>query len=154
MKTKNALFTFDATGGKAIGTHVIGRLPSGARIVNAWYEVLTTFTTASSDAGTIALTTGKDAGDLVAALAVSNAANIWDAGIKSTKVPYGAALSAAADSTYAADPEGNAINYAMKAFERGTPNYITLTADSDVAVVIAGQDVTAGKLVLHVEYVK
>lgn len=153
VKPKLTKFVFDATGGKATGTHVLGKLPAGAKILHAWYNVTTTFTTASADAGTIALTTGKDAGDLVAALAVSNAANIWDAGVHSTKVPHGAVLTGPADGTYGLDPEGNAINYFLKSVERGTPGYIALTADSSVAVVVATQALTAGVLELYLEWV-
>lgn len=73
---------FDATGGKAVGTHDFGpELPSGFRVMKAWTEVQTTFTSASADAGTIALGFPTDAASgLKAALAISDASNFWDAG--------------------------------------------------------------------------
>ena len=45
-------YTFDATGGKAIGTHRLGTLPGGATIRQAFIDVDTTATSAT-DAATI-----------------------------------------------------------------------------------------------------
>ena len=52
-------------------------VPAGARVIGGWYEVLTTFTTAGADGGTIALSL-VGANDLVTAIAVSDASNPWD----------------------------------------------------------------------------
>lgn len=70
-----------AVQGGAIGVKELGALlPAGAIITQAYYEVLTTFVTASADAGTIALKAGSTT--LVTAVAVSDGSNPWDAGIK------------------------------------------------------------------------
>lgn len=72
--------TFDATDGKAIGTHLLDAyIPDNALIVRTGYEVLTTFTSAT-DAGTIALGVATDA-TFRSALAISNGANPFDAGL-------------------------------------------------------------------------
>jgi hypothetical protein len=79
---KVATGNFDvALNGGAIGVYELGvKLPAGAIITRSYYEVLTTFVTAGSDAGTIALKVG--AVDLKAAIAVSDVSNPWDAGRK------------------------------------------------------------------------
>lgn len=60
-REKIAKVTFDATGGKAIGSYETNLVvPKGAIITDCFYDVTTTFTTASNDAGTIALTTGQN----------------------------------------------------------------------------------------------
>lgn len=80
----------DATDGKAVGTHNLVdyttgeeiELPEGAYIVDGFYDVLTTFTSAGADAGTIALGVATDTMVTKTAVAISNGANPWDAGIK------------------------------------------------------------------------
>jgi len=89
---------FNATGGKAIGTHELvgGSLPSGAVIVQRDYYVITTFTSAT-DAATIALgVTTQDDDCLKTALAISNVANPWDAGVFVPAVPAAAIMTTAA----------------------------------------------------------
>jgi hypothetical protein len=77
---RSVQFEFDATGGKAIGTHDLGiDLPAGAVLLYSHYEVITTFTSAT-DAATIALTAGS--GTIKGAVAISNGANPWDDGLK------------------------------------------------------------------------
>lgn len=69
---------FDATGGKAIGTHNFKDLagndlviPDNSRIIDGFYEVTTTFVSAT-DAGTIALSIATDdVAGLKAAVAIS-----------------------------------------------------------------------------------
>jgi len=79
--------TFDATGGKASGAAYAltgGALPDNAIVVRARYNVTTTFTSATTpDGATIALgiqQTGEETG-IVAAIAINDASNPWDAGI-------------------------------------------------------------------------
>lgn len=147
-----AKYNYDDNGG-TIGTYELGAtIPSGAIVTRVFYNVNTTFTTAGADAGTIAIQI-ESANDVVAALAVSNAANIWDAGIHSTKVPFGAVASAAADGSYALDPEGGIINDVGNLKERGTPPYIITTEDRGLSVLVATQNVTAGDMDIYVEYV-
>jgi len=89
---------FNATGGKAIGTHELvgGSLPSGAVIVQRDYYVITTFTSAT-DAGTIALgVTTQDDNCLKTAVAISDGANPYDAGVFIPAVPAAAIMTTAA----------------------------------------------------------
>jgi len=147
-----AKYNYDDNGG-TIGTYGLGAIiPDGAIVTRAFYNVNTTFTTDGADAGTIAIQL-EAANDIVSALTVSNAACIWDAGIHSTKVPFGAVASALADGTYAADPEGGIINDVGNLKEQGTPPYIITTEDRELSVVVATQDVTAGDMDIYVEYV-
>lgn len=75
-----AVATFDATDGKVIGTHLLDAyIPDNALIIRTGYEVLTTFTSAT-DAGTIALGVATDV-TFRSALAISNGANPFDAGL-------------------------------------------------------------------------
>src|SRR5688572_9982316 len=81
---KIAVATFDPsanTGERTIAAHGLGvYLPDNAIITRAWVDVVTTFTSAGADAGTIALH-AQAANDIVAAIAISDASNVWDAGI-------------------------------------------------------------------------
>lgn len=118
-----AVGTFDATGGKNIGAYSMGaKVPAKAMITRAWYKVTTTFTSAGADAGTIAIH-AESADDIVAAIAISNGGNPWDAG----------------------KHEGIEIDTAATAVET--------TADRTLTVTVGAQNLTAGKLVLWVEYV-
>lgn len=116
-----------ATDGGTIGTINLrgGKLPNNAIVTNAWYEVTTTFTTAGSDAGTIALGIATDdATGIEGATAVSAMGDIWDAGIHGTDL----------------DPST-------------TTTFTTkTTAERNVIMTIATQNVTAGALVLHLEF--
>lgn len=118
--------TFDATGGKAVASYGLGVvLPDNAIITRSWYEVITTFTSAGADAGTIALgIPTDDVAGIVAALAISNGGNIWDAGL------------------HEGIQDGAAANMSVKT-----------TAARELTADVAVQDLTAGKLVLFCEYV-
>lgn len=126
------------TGERTVGAHGLGvYLPDNAVITRAWYDVITTFTTAGADAGTIALSV-QAANDIVAAIAVSAAGDVYDAGIRGTKL-----------GTYALD--GNALSQiAMGAAVAGS--MLKLTAERELTATVATQALTAGKLVLYVEY--
>lgn len=127
------------TSNKTTATHGTGWvLPKNAVVTNAYYVVNTTFTTAN-DSGTIALTTGQSAGDLKAAIAISDASNVWDAGA------HGCLPGSYAERTVAGDTA--ILDAASKA-----ASYIVLTANREVAVVVAVQALTAGKLTLYLEY--
>lgn len=73
--------TFDATAGKAIGSHGLGvTLPDNAIITRSWYENITTFTSAGDNA-TIALGLPvDDVAGIKAAVAIDDGGNPWDAG--------------------------------------------------------------------------
>jgi hypothetical protein len=116
--------TFDATAGKAIGSHGLGvTLPDNAIITRSYLEVITTFESAT-DAGTIALGLPvDDVAGIVAAVAIS-AATDWDAGLHEG-IQTGAAAAFSVKTTAARE----------------------LTAD------VAVEALTAGVLVLFCEYV-
>lgn len=105
-----------------IATHGLGvYLPDKAVITRAWYQVKTTFTSAT-DAATIALQ-ANSANDLKSAIAISNVANAWDAGII----------------------DGVPVDTAA--------TRVALTAERELKAVVAVEVLTAGKLNLFVEYV-
>lgn len=114
---------FNATAGKATGTHAIAcTLPTKAIVTRVDYEVITTFTSAGDDA-TIALTL-QSAGDIVAAVAIKTAGDAWDAAVpKVTKV----------DGT--------------------TAKYIKLTDDRVLSAVVGVENLTAGVLRVYADYV-
>lgn len=124
---------------KTIASHGLGVfLPINAIIVNAYYKVVTTFTSAT-DAGTIALT-AQSAGDLKAAIAISDASNVYDAGVA------GCLPGSYAEATVAGDTA--VLDAARKA-----ASFISLTAQRELTATVAVEALTAGKLVLFVEYV-
>ena len=118
-----ATYNFAADGG-AIGTINLGvRLPDNAIITRAWYDVLTTFTSAS-DAATIAINIGSTA--LNTAVAIS------------TGTPYDAGLH----------------DMSAKGDDFSDPStYVKLSAESELNLVAAVEALTAGKLIVFVDYV-
>jgi hypothetical protein len=115
-----------ATDGGAIGTIKLrgGQLPANAYVVNAWYEVLTTYTS-GTDAATIGLGYETDsATGIKAAIAISNGANPWDAGKAAAIAPQ-------------------------------TPGSFPTktTATRNLIMTVAVEALTAGALILHVDYV-
>ncbi len=143
---KIAVATFDTAdndssgvSNKTIAAHGLGvYLPDNAIITRAWVDIVTTFTSAGSDAGTIALK-AQTANDLVAAIAISDASTVWDAGVRG-----------ALPNNYALD--GNALTaIAMTAARAGSR--IKTTAERELTATVAVQALTAGKLVLYVEYI-
>lgn len=113
-------------------------IPTKAIITNAWVDVITTFTTASADAGTIALTV-QSAGDLTAAIAVSAAGDVWDAGL------HGCLPGSYAEATVAGDT-------AILDAARKAASYIKTTAEREITVTVGGQALILGKMVIFVEY--
>lgn len=93
------MFDYDfAVGGDPSSSTPISSLaiPKGALILGGWYEVLTTFTTASSDSGTVALSlVGAD--DLVAAIAVDDGSAPWDVDLTKRRPLLSIAAPIAAD---------------------------------------------------------
>lgn len=117
--------TFDPsanTSERAIGAHGLGvTIPDNAVLTRSWYEVLTTFTSAT-DAATIALH-ANSANDIKSAVAISNGANPFDAGF----------VEGIQDGTAAA--------------------FVKLSAARELTATVAVEALTAGKLILFVEYV-
>lgn len=100
-------------------------IPTGAVIMNAWYNVNTTFTSATN-AATIAIgVETDDATGIVAATAIGAVGNVWNAGIHQAVPDY----ATVADYTTAATAERRII-YTLGAAE----------------------DLTAGRLHLHIAY--
>lgn len=96
-------------------------LPDNAVITRAWYDVITTFTSAT-DAATIAIH-AQSANDIKSAIAISNVANPYDAGL-------------------------------VEGVQDGTASaMVKLTAEREIVFTVAVEALTAGKLVLFVEYV-
>lgn len=117
-----AVAYFDASAGKATGTHTttIGtQVPAGAVINRYFYMVITTFTSAT-DAATIALGHADDDDCIKTAVAISNGANPWDQGAV----------------------QGSAAATAVT------------TAARSLSVKVATEALTAGKIVIFVEYLK
>lgn len=105
-----------------IATHGLGvYLPAKAIITSAYYQVITGFTSAGGNAGTVALQ-AEGANDLVTATAVSNAI-YGTTGIKAC-VPVQTAAT-----------------------------MVQVSVERELKAVVAGQVMTAGKLMLTVEYV-
>ena len=122
----SAIATLDATSGLAEGTHLLdSQLPTNAYVTRAWYEVSTTFTSAT-DAATIGLGIETDAPTgIVSPLAISAGGNIWDSGL------------------HEGSQDGT-----TNAFPTKTTGFRSLQA-----VVAGGEALTDGKLKLFVEYV-
>ena len=148
--TKVAVATFDTAANDSSGVsnktaaaHGLGvYLPDNAIVIRAWYDVVNTFTTAD-DSGTIALKV-QSADDLVAAIAISAAdPGVYDAGMHGTLTAGTTTLTEATPNTrtqivHAADVAAGLIK---------------LTAERELTATVAVQALTAGKLVLYVEYV-
>jgi hypothetical protein len=127
------------TGERTIAAHGLGvYIPDNAIITNAWFDVITTFTSAT-DAATIALM-AQSAGDLKAAIAISAAGDVYDAGI------HGCLPGSYAEATVAGDT-------AILDAARKAASYIKLSAEREITVTVAVEALTAGKMVIYVEYV-
>lgn len=128
------------TGDRTIAAHGLGvYIPAKAVITNAWVDVITTFTSAGADAGTIALSV-ESAGDLTAAIAISAAGDVWDAGV------HGCLPGSYAEATVAGDT-------AILDAARKAASYVKTTVEREITATVAGQALTAGKAVVFVEYV-
>jgi len=125
MRIARATYDFDVDGG-ATGDIGLGvTLPDNAILVHSWYQVLTTFTSATSDTATVALgIPTDDAAGIVAALAIADGSNIWDAGNHETI------------------QDGTAAAFSEKC-----------TAARELTLTIGVEAATAGKLILWCEYV-
>lgn len=132
---------YDVSGGDSgtVAAHGLGvYIPDNAIITNAWVDVSTTFTDGASDTATIAVHV-QSANDLVAAIAISDSTNVWDAGIHATKI-----------NNFALD--GNALTQVAMAAARAATN-IKTTAQREITVTVGTAALTAGKLRVFVEYV-
>ena len=113
---------FTATGGKAIAAHGLGLTIPKGASITRCVYKVLTTFTSSSDAGTIALHCVA-ANDIVSAAAISTGTT-WDASIPIVCIPVTATLS----------------------------TWLHTTADSEITATVAVEALTAGKLVLFVEW--
>lgn len=128
QKQALALYDFATDGGGAPGAITLTdavTIPDNAIVLCTGYEVITTFTTAGADAGTVKLNLVTD-GDLTTAIAVSDGGNPWDQGLFTAHQGNGAFATA--------------------------PTPRKTTAARLVQVTSAGQAITAGKAVFFLEY--
>jgi len=144
VKIVTAVFDPSAnTGERTIAAHKLGVfIPNKAIITRAWYDVITTFASAGADAGTIALH-AQTADDLVAAIAISDATNVWDSGLHGTVTAGTTTLTEAGPNTRTQIVHAKDI----------VAGYIKATAERELIATVAGQALTAGKLTLFVEYI-
>jgi hypothetical protein len=119
-----ATYDFSSDGG-AIGAIGLGvTLPDNAVVIGGFVDVITTATSAT-DAGTGAISV-QSADDIVAAIAISDGSNPWDAGLQAI-VPK------------SNTPESTGIK---------------LTADREITFTIAVEAFTAGKFEVFLHYVQ
>ena len=141
-RTVKATFNPSADSTKrTIAAHGLGVfIPKNAIITNAYYDVVTTFesTAGGADKATIALSV-KAANDLVAAIAIEAAGDVYDAGIRGTLVANYAARTVAGDTAVLAK-----ASYAA--------SLIKTDANYELTATVAEAALTAGKLNLYVEY--
>lgn len=122
-----------------IAAHGLGvYIPTKAIITRAWIDVVTTFTSAT-DAATIAVKL-QTAGDFTVAIAISDASNVWDAGI------HGCLPGSYAEATVAGDS-------ALLDAARVAGSFFKLTAVREIVATVAVEALTAGKANVFVEYV-
>lgn len=138
-----AVAKFDPSGDstmRTIAAHGLGVfLPAGAVLIGAFVDVITTFTSAT-DAATIALATLQSANDIVSALAISDATNIWDAGLHAGKIGY---PNFGADAAHDSQVEVAALFAA---------SFLKLTARRELTATVAVEALTAGKANIYVAY--
>jgi hypothetical protein len=127
---------------KTIAAHGMGvYIPKGGIVVAAWYEVVTTFTSAGSNAGTIALSV-SGAGDLVTGIAISDASTVYAAGMRGCKP------GSVAEATVAGDTQ-------ILSAARIAATFIgPVTAEKELTATVAVDALTAGKLILYVQFVQ
>jgi hypothetical protein len=140
---KVAVACYDVSGGDsgAIGAHALGvYIPAKAIILDAWIDVVTTFTDGVDDSATIAASI-QSAGDLVAAIAIADTSNVWDAGVRGT---LRTAPNLGADAAHDSALEVIALIAATK---------LKTTAVREITVTSAVAALTAGKMNIFVKYV-
>jgi hypothetical protein len=129
----------------AIGTGLI--IPSGATVTKVFVDVDTDLKSwdgawgaGNEDAATVALSL-QAANDITAAIAISAAGNVWDAGVHGTLIgsPH-----------LDADPAVDITSLLYSALDAAS--WLKLTADRELTATIAVDAVSAGKLDIYVEY--
>lgn len=143
LRVAQAVFEFGGTDSSGVSmataaAHGLGvYIPDNAIVVDAWIDVVTTFTSATSDTATLAVKI-QTANDVVAAIAIADATNVWDAGVHGTKI-----------NNFALD--GNALTQVAMAAARSA-THLKLTAEREITVTVGVEAITAGKMVIYVAY--
>lgn len=139
-----AIATFDPTAtaaSRTIAAHTLGiTIPAKAVILGGFIDVITTFTSAT-DAGTIALSV-EGAGDVLAAIAISDATNMWDAGVHGGKPGF---PNLGADAAHDSQVEVAALF---------AGSYVKTSVDRLVTATVAVEALTAGKALVFLWYVQ
>lgn len=136
-------YAFDGTDSAGVANSTIAAhgtgvyLPDNAIVTSCFYDVLTTFTSAT-DAATIALSI-EGADDLRAAVAISNGANPWDAG-----------LTGALPGNFALD---GGVLTAIAMMDARAGSFVKLSAEKELTATVAVEALTAGKMIIYLEYV-
>jgi hypothetical protein len=139
-----AVATFDPSansGQRTAAAHGLGvYIPDNAIITKAWVDVVTTFADGASDNATIAIHV-QSADDIIAAIAISDATNVWDAGIHGSKIGF---PNFGADAAHDSQVEVAALFAAT---------HLKMTAIREITATVAVHALTAGKANIYVEYV-
>ena len=112
-------------------------LPINAIITDAWTDVKTAFTSATS-AATIAIQSNA-ANDLVTGIAINSGSSRWGTGLG------GCLAGSYAEATVAGDS-------ALLDAARRAGSMMKLTAEREIIVVVGVEALTAGKMAIFVEY--
>lgn len=128
------------TGDRTVAAHGLGvYIPAKAIVTKVWIDVITTFTDGASDTATIAIHL-QSADDVVAAIAIADASNVWDAGLRGSKIGF---------PNFGADAaHDSAVEVA--ALFAGT--FLKMTAEREITATVATAALTAGKANIFVEY--
>ena len=116
-------------------------IPDGAVITRAWYHVHTTFAGGGTDAATIKLGTTSNDDNMVVAIAIATAGDVWDAGVRGTLIGSPILGADAAHDT--------AIKYAALL----AASAVHCTANEEIIMTTAVDVLSAGKMTVYVEYV-
>jgi hypothetical protein len=124
------------------GAHTLGvYIPDNAIILRAWYDVVTTFTSAT-DSATIKIGLVTQSDDcFVAAIAISDGTEPWNAGVHGTLI---------GTATLGADA---AHDTALELAVLQAAATIKTTAERELVLTSAVDTLTAGKLNLFCEYI-
>ena len=149
LEKRTVKVTFDWSGTDSAGisnatqdlAHPTGVfIPDNAIITGAFYEVATTFVS-GTDACTIAIHV-ESGDDLVAAIDIADASNVFDAGIHGTLVKAGTGANDAAHDS------------AVKVIALEAAAMVKVAGQEEVTFTLgASEDLTAGRLNLWIDYV-
>jgi hypothetical protein len=124
---------------RTVAAHGLGvYIPSKAIVTRVLVDVVTTFTS-TDDSATIALH-AQGAGDIVAAIAISDSTNVWDAGIRGSKIGF---------PNFGADA---AHDSAVEVAALFGGSMLKTTAVREITATVAVQALLTGKANIFVEY--